>query len=469
VAKNARINVATNRRLHFSCRIVNEIRPWLAVGCLALGLTGPATASSAAGESAQHAAPDLTPNQRSLTVYFDGLCNGDRSAGLVYTCDRLGGAPSQVSNQSVLQAFDPQPLLAASNVALQVAATQNDNVMRRVVALRSGSRGLDLGDLSVDVGDQRIPGDALNAVSRPTIGGVLNQVLNEYDAADRIGLFANGRVGIDFAEDAESAPAPRFSDVMTGIDYRVHDRLVLGAGLGYYALGSGATVSASDGLDVRSWRTAMFGTYYDRHFHIDGQLGYDSAAYASLRHIQSPEVFGLSEAYARASSQGRQLSAQLTSTFDFRYGGWMFGPRIGASFVDAEVDPFQEVATHDYALAIGSQRAQSVRSSAGAEISMPRVGLSWLSVTPRVSADFVWDLANRSDVVDVRLVNDFDRTNAAAMRVDNPELGYFVWSVGAGAQVMRYLSGFVDYRSSVGADATVLTDLRWGLRFEAPL
>ena len=463
--------MATNRRLHFSCRIVNEITPWLAVGCLALGLTGPAAASSPAGELPQHAAPGLTPSQRSLTVYFDGLCNDDRTAGVVYTCDRLrDAAPSQGPNHSMLEAFDPQPLLAASNIALQVAATQNDNVMRRVVALRSGSRGLDLGDLSVDVGDQRIPGDALNAVSRPTIGGVLNEVLNEYDAADRIGLFANGRVGIDFAEEAEAASAPRFSDVMTGVDYRVHDRLVLGAGLGYYALGSGATVSASsDALDVRSWRTAMFGTYYDRHFHIDGQLGYDSAAYESLRHIASPEVYGLPEAYARASSQGRQLSAQLTSTFDFRYGGWMFGPRIGASIVDAQIDPFREVATQDYALAVGSQRAQSVRSSAGAQVSMPRVGVSWLSVTPRVSADFVWDLANRSDIVEVRLMNDFDRTSAAAMRVDNSELGYFVWSVGAGAQVMRYLSGFVDYRSSVGADATVLTDLRWGLRFEAPL
>ena len=47
--------------------------------------------------------------------------------------------------------------------------------------------------------------------------------------------------------------------------------------------------------------------------------------------------------------------------------------------------------------------------------------------------------------------------------------GYFVWSVGASAQLLRALSGYVTYRTLASVDSVTSNELTWGLRFETPL
>ena len=86
---------------------------------------------------------------------------------------------------------------------------------------------------------------------------------------------------------------------------------------------------------------------------------------------------------------------------------------------------------------------------------MPQLTLAGLMVTPYASADFIHDL----DVLD----------GPSSMRVDRSGSGYFVWSVGAGAQLLRHVSGFLDYRRSANVDDAAWEAWSWGLRFEAPL
>jgi uncharacterized protein YhjY with autotransporter beta-barrel domain len=354
-----------------------------------------------------------------------------------------------------------EPLIAAVDAGLAVATVQNDNVMRRIATLRSGVRGLDLGGLDVGIGGYRIAGDAVDTVSRPTLGGIVDNVLSERGAADRIGLFANGHLGTGPAV----APAERI-DVTTGADYRVLDRLALGASVGYATDGNQSQSGPSRGtLNVGAWRGAMYGTYFDQGFHVDGVIAYDTTDYATLRRVQSQDA----QAFARATGNGRQMSAQLKSAFDFRYGAWTFGPRVSASWVDAEVDPLAEVGFGTDALAVGSQRARAVKSSAGALVSLPELHTPWLVVTPHASADFIRDLDSRSDLVDVRLPNDSGQPANALLPFDRSASSSFVWSVGAAAKLSRELSGFVNYRSSAGAAEVAATELSWGLRFKAAL
>ena len=72
--------------------------------------------------------------------------------------------------------------LLLTGTALDMASMQNDSVMRRTAALRSGVQGVDLAGLNLQAGERRLAGDSLNAVSRPILSPVLDSVLNRGDA-----------------------------------------------------------------------------------------------------------------------------------------------------------------------------------------------------------------------------------------------------------------------------------------------
>jgi hypothetical protein len=120
-------------------------------------------------------------------------------------------------------------------------------------------------------------------------------------------------------------------------------------------------------------------------------------------------------------------------------------------------------------LAVGSQRARALKSSAGARVSLPELRTPWLVVTPHASADFVCDLDSRSDLVDVRVMGDSGETSVTTLPVERSASSAFIWTVGAAAKLSRELSGFVNYRSSEGAPDVAATELSWGLRFKAAL
>ncbi len=396
------------------------------------------------------------------------LCRMVRAVAPIWIALNASGAA--FASQDASRAFDAlssQPLVRAANAGLGLAASQNDNVMLRMAALRGGARGLDVTGLDVQVGDQRIAGDALNVVSRPTLGGIVDGVLSESAAVDRVGLFVNGSVLA-----AQPNIGGSHVDVTGGFDYRVFDTLALGASLGYTHL-AGEGQATLGTLDVVSWRGAMYGTYYYDGFHVDGLLAYGSTRYDSQRRIEFESVNGTNQVLAKGDTFGRQLSAQFASAFDFRYGPWMFGPHVGASFIDAHVAPLDEVGGGDYGLFVGSQSAQSLRFNAGAHLALPALAIPGALVTPQLNADYVHDLDNRAGQVAVRRAGELGIDGAQAtnalLQIDRPDAGYFVWSVGATAKLTRALSGYVDYRSFASVGDTASTELSWGLRFNAIL
>ncbi|HET6472653.1 MAG TPA: autotransporter domain-containing protein, partial [Pseudomonadales bacterium] len=107
---------------------------------------------------------------------------------------------------------------------------------------------------------------------------------------------------------------------------------------------------------------------------------------------------------------------------------------------------------------------------AGARLGVS-VRLPWIVLTPRLDADYVHDVADRNQTVDVRLAGDPSTDDGdsidASLRPTRTDPGYFVWTVGATAQWTKLLSAFVSYRTYAGADAPVTKELMWGLQFKA--
>ncbi len=366
---------------------------------------------------------------------------------------------------SELNAITPASLLVA-DTALDIASMQSGNVMQRIAALRSGARGLDLAGLNVQTGERRIAGDSLNAVSRPILGPVLDGVLNGGDS-DRWGVFANGDVRRNSASPIIGATSTDSIGMTTGIDYRLGDHLAVGSSVGYASFGIDSPAQRSV-LDVQSRRVSLFGTYFRQDFmHVDGLIAYGTNAYDSVRRIGDGDVQGLTP-IAKGATSGSQISGALTSVLDLRSGPWTFGPKLGAYFLDVDVDRVNEYGAGEWNLAVGNQHAQSLRLSAGAHLSLA-LDVPFGVLTPTINADFIRD-DDRAAAVDVRLPGDStDRLVSPDAAFSQMDPGYFVWSVGASAKVAKALSGFVNYRSVASVDQSTRNELTWGVRFETKL
>ena len=351
--------------------------------------------------------------------------------------------------------------LLLTGTALDMASMQNDSVMRRTAALRSGVQGVDLAGLNLQAGDRRLAGDSLNAVSRPILSPVLDSVLNRGDAA-RWGAFANGDVRRNGASGDNVG-------MTTGIDYRFGEHLAVGSSLGYASFGVAPDPGRSF-LDVESRRLSLFGTYYRQNMlHVDGLIAYGSTSYDSVRRLDYADAQGIGPAFAKGSASGNQLSGALTSALDLQHGGWRFGPKVGAYFLDVDVGRLSEFGAGAQDLSIAAQTAQSMRLTAGAYLSLA-LPVPFGVLTPNFNADYVRDNV-RSPLVDGQLRADplAHITLIPDALPDALDPGYFVWSVGASAQFARALSGFVTYRTLASAESVTSNELTWGLRFETKL
>ena len=352
----------------------------------------------------------------------------------------------------------PTELIGASNTLLEFAVDDSQSVLRRINALTSGARGIDFTNFTVQLGDQQLAGDAMNTISKPIVTPVVNSVLGRRSDADRFGVFTDGSVSLGRTD--TGVRTTDAIDLNTGVDYRVRSDLVIGTAAGY------AHDPARDGLDISSWHGSLYGTYFrpDR-FHVDALFSYGGSTIESTR-LVATDASDAAMSTAKASSGGRGRSGLLSGAFDWKWGQLAFEPRIGAQYLDSGVGRLEETGAQD-GVSISNQSSQSLRVNAGSQVRVS-LKLAKLVLTPTVAADYLHDLADRTDTIDVRFAGNWPARGAIdTVRPSRDDPGYFTWSVGATAQWTKSLSAFVSYRTFAGADATETRDFAWGLQFKA--
>jgi outer membrane autotransporter protein len=429
--------------------------------------------------------PGLTPNQRALARYLDVVCPRldaqgpatDEQGQLQDACNGLRDTDTTDGQvRAALDAINPEELIVAATTALRLTSMQNGNLMDRINALRSGATGIDLAGLDFQIGNQRIAGSALNEVLRSTLAPVVGKLLGGAAGADdfaRWGLFANGSVKFGDKDATENEAGFDYDSISVtlGADYRFRDNLIFGLAAGYVSVESDYDRSGGE-LDIDGFNLSLFGTYFQADsFYLDGMFTWGTNDYDTVRNIEYTDAFGTVQARTTGNTDGMQFSGGLSGGFDFNRGPWTFGPHAGAYYFDVDVDGFRESGGGAFDFEIGDQNAQSFQVNAGGHLSYV-VNTSWGVLIPHARFDWVHELEDNAETVGVRLVNDpfsldpNDPTPIVELRTDRPDSDYFVWSLGASAQFINGVSGFLSYRSAAGFDDFTMHDISWGLRFE---
>lgn len=365
--------------------------------------------------------PGLDPRAQSVAQAIDGLCPqlatippeqltaGQRD--LQRRCGEVVGAAGGDAANSAISQLRADGAAPQASAAFGGRDVQMGNVNLRFDALRTGVRGLSLTGLNVQT-----PGGVLPI-------GALVQGANESEEGGGFGSrwsgFITGQVARTDEERGDGAPGfdGRGYGLTAGVDYRLTDRWVLGAALGY-------DTSDNDLLDDRgsvdskqitgtfyaSWVSpnnyyADFLAAYSRiNFDLERVIRYRIAAGGAAPDTQVAQA-------ALASPDGNSSTFALSLGRDFHSGAWTSSAYFRGELTNVDLDGYDEVARLPDApgsglmLRINARELESRTVRFGARASYAH-SASYGVLLPSVRAEWVRELQDDPQLINASFIAD---------------------------------------------------------------
>ena len=432
--------------------------------------------------------PELDEAQQSVGNAIDTACPalfqqsqaGGLDAGesdLLQRCSELvvasGSNPGSV--QEALDQMVADEASAQGTAALTTTAAQFDNLKARLAALRSGSRGVDIGGLALAGGNGTmplsfLPSNLLMAQDDSSGGGEAGA------AFSRWGFFATGTIGRGNQDASGSQPGFDFDTygLTAGIDYRVNDDFVLGAALGY---NNNDTQIDDDqgGLDTTGWNLSGYGSWYHEAWYVDGVLTWGRNDYDVVRRIRYA-IAGLAggatsvDQTARASPGSDQLAFAVSVGRDFNRGAWSFGPYARATYTRLDFDGYTERLSNPtgpgggLAVSVDGRELKSLEGVVGGKATYTS-SQSWGILMPSVQVEWLHEFEDDVENLVSRFVNDPTQTEIV-IPGEQIDQDYFNLGLGLSAVFANGRSGFIYYEHRAGQRDYSQDSLAVGLRIE---
>ncbi|HET8707783.1 MAG TPA: autotransporter domain-containing protein [Pseudomonadales bacterium] len=401
----------------------------------------------------------LNPNDRSLAAALDNLCprlqllsDTSINAGTSALRDRclalyqLGLNNPQATEQ-ILTKLAPEEMFAQSQVQEQFATRQTKNIQQRILMLKQGARGAQVGIVSGS-------GQAFS-------GGSAGEDINS-----PWGLFVNGVLddGKRDRTDNEAGYDYKGTGVTAGMDYRISDTLIAGAAVGF---NSDALDYSSHGgsLDSRVSNILLYGTWYVNAWSLDGMLGYGRGSVDSKRHISYTDVSGDFTADAKGKTNSDQAVASATVSYDWSSAGYTVTPFFSVDWNSNHLDAFEENGGGGWELAFDKQSTSSVLTSLGARGQFAK-SYRWGVLQPSASLAWKHEMKGQRDPIVARFAFDTDTNNTFDLNADSPDKTYFSLGLGSTFVFTRGWSAYVNYDRLIGLEHITSQQLTFGGRLE---
>jgi outer membrane autotransporter protein len=421
--------------------------------------------------------PGLTQNQQRVGSTLDDLCpalaekqlSGTLSAAeqdLLMTCEDLVTEPGTAT---ALSRLAPEEVAAQGSASIEAASTQHTNINTRLVALRRGDIGMNLGGLTVNYAgiafNQRLFEGLLpkDKKARGSGAGDIDELQGRW------GAFINGNV--NFGEKDESQRESGFDFDTTGItfglDYRFDHQFVAGAALGLSRYDSDYNDAAGN-LEMDAWSLSAYGTYYKGdNIYVDGLIQIGANSYDTKRRINSaeaPDQFGLGD------TDGREYAFNLSAGYDYRKNAWTLTPYGRLSYTRARIDAYTETASSPTAAGFGSvlhiedQDLKSLVLVLGGNFSYT-VSTPQAVLMPQLRFEWEHEFEDDSRFINARFVNDPTRS-VFAIETDETDRDYLNLGLGISAVFSQGRTGYLFYETRLGQDDITLHRINAGLRIE---
>lgn len=455
-------------------------------------------------EIIRDAMTDLTPGEGSpqfeaARVIAEICPDGARtlSPSLQAACNAMVGSAlsddpeDREKARQAIAAVTPDTVSSVRNDALASINVQALNIAGRLAALRTGAGGFSAAGLQFDIDGNRISGRQVHGlVEALSRGGAASA---DDPGFSRLGVFVSGSISSGDRSNTANAEGFDFDvyGLTLGVDYRLSDNLIVGGAVGYSSTEAEtfAQTSPIDGstfrrgkLDADSYSFTLYGSHYQTdEFFIDGSLSYGRGDYDQRRRVQytlPSAIAGPDQAIVDqnfdASFKGNQFGVSLLAGYDFRQDALTLTPTARLQYTRARIDAYSErqgsnadTAGADLNVEIDKQTYRSFALGVGGQASYA-ISQSWGILQPFVGVEFVHDFEKNDKAVTGRFVNDDPVAGKVSFElpVDSRDQNYFNLSLGASAQFVNGVAGFVSYDRILGYDDLKQYRINAGLRFE---
>ncbi len=430
--------------------------------------------------------PESAPgtNEVSVANVLDSACvtaTGQFGA----FCSYLFTLPGPGDQRSVLGQITPEETPAQGAMSLESTQIQLRNLAARLAALREGRRQA-IDQLAFTIRGEPVPWQAIVAAMAPVdeieLPEFADLVVGADDAAQeappetpvdvdaddlpRWGFFLNGRVAMG---DRDGTSSEEGFDVdaaglTAGVDYRVNDRLVWGAALGYLDTDV-ELVNDGGGLDAQGTSLAVYGTYFRDTYYFDWTAAYGVNDFDVSRNVDLPLPFqGQSRWTASGSPDSSQLSLAVSGGWDRAAGATNLGLFGRFSYVDADIDGYREGGGGPFNLALGDQEVTSLLGEGGLEVSRAW-SRNWGVWQPHFRVSYLHEFEDDSRLIRGSFLGDPSATEFV-IATDAPDRDFFNLGAGMTFVFSGGRSFYLFYDTDLERDDLEIFTLSLGLRWE---
>jgi outer membrane lipase/esterase len=227
-----------------------------------------------------------------------------------------------------------------------------------------------------------------------------------------------------------------------GADYMLGTSGVIGGAFGYRHTFGEYDNSFGD-FDTDDYTLTLYGSYYptDQSF-IDLALGVGRKEFRD-DHIDE----GGSGTTVRGDTHGFEFLADITGGYDFSFGAFTVGPRLGLHYKHTELNAFTETSSNPGAItnAYFDQDDDSLTGTVGVQASYA-ISTSFGVVVPQVSAEYVREFLDGRENQTAIL----GCCGAVTFKLDQPDRNHFDLGAGVVVVLPDGINPFLNYEAEVG-------------------
>ncbi len=428
------------------------------------------------------------PSQQAIAQNLGTVCqSGQVSPDLQRRCQemiinaRLN--PSGVAY--ALQQIAPEEFAAQGRLSTEAAARQVRNIYTRIMALRSGAiETISLKDLQLNVDGQNIPlptpddDSEYRLEGKPLASQGREQKMYSGTAhaleMNKFGLFVNGQIGFGDKNTTANETGFDFNSLglTGGADYRLTDKMIFGAALGY-SLAKADLYENSGSIEVNGLNLSLYGSFYHpKKFYIDMLYSYGMTAYDNSRSI----IYTLEHdtpinQTAHSDPDGEQQILSISGGYHLHFGKLSVTPTLRLDQIDTSISSFTENIADPQApgaglaLAINDQTVKSFTLAFGAQLALELKQSSGITFIPQVNLEWVTESKTGQRWIKGRFV-DYAGEDSFAIPTDEADSSYANLGLGLAVQFDEKLSAFVNYETLFGLRDMSSSSLMGGIRME---
>jgi outer membrane autotransporter protein len=361
--------------------------------------------------------PGLTPNGQAVGKAIDSMIDDPRAQNLVNFLYNRN--LNQLTRD--LERISPDSLTSIFAMGIAISQQQALNLQRRTGDIRSGSSGFSAANLAIN-GDNPFYSGAFNINGTAGPNGYDGKAMKETKevtpAENRWGAFLSGTgewVNVDGTDNARGYDLASGGFTL-GVDYKLCPNCAIGLSAGY----TGTTTDLAD--HGRVWmnggRLGLYATTFAGGWYADVAAfgGYDS--YDTRRSALQGET--------RGDTDGGEIDALFGTGYDFKAGGFTFGPTASFNYTYVGFKGYTETGSLA-PLNIHGDNENSYRSAFGAKLSYD-CKCGGLIFRPEVRAAWQHEYGQTAYALD----SSFANGAGSSFTVNGPAIGRDSCLLGAG-------------------------------------